>query len=212
MEKFVVYKGIAAVLDRANVDTDLMVPKQFLTRIERAGYGKVLFNNIRYLENGSPNPDFALNEQRYQGAGVLVSRENFGCGSSREHGPWALQDYGFRAIITPQFADIFSSNSAKIGLMLVTLSAAEVDDLIKRVHANPGYEITVDLPGQKVTGTDGFTANFDVDPFCKEMLLNGWDEISLTLNLDDKISTYEKAHPVGSPVALQRSGATLAEV
>lgn len=200
MEKFTVYKGLAAILDRANVDTDLMVPKQFLSRIERAGYGKVLFNNIRYLENGEPNPDFVLNQPRYKGAGVLVSRENFGCGSSREHGPWALQDYGFKAIITPQFADIFSGNSAKIGLLLVVLTAAEVDDLTKRVEKTPGYEITVDLPNQKVTGSDGFTASFPMDPFRKEMFLNGWDEISLTLNLDDKISAYEKGHKVWTPV------------
>lgn len=201
MDKFTVYTGLAAVLDRANVDTDLMVPKQFLTRIERAGYGKVLFNNIRYLENGEPNPDFVLNQPRYQGAGVLLSRENFGCGSSREHAPWALQDYGFKAVITPQFADIFFGNCAKIGLMLVTLSAEEVDNLIKRVEKSPGYEITVDLPNQKVTGSDGFNTSFEIDPFRKEMLLNGWDEISLTLNLEDKISAFEKAHPVFSPLA-----------
>lgn len=201
MEKFTVHKGLAAILDRANVDTDLMVPKQFLTRIERAGYGKVLFNNIRYLESGEPNPDFVLNAPRYQGASVLVSRENFGCGSSREHGPWALQDYGFRAVISPQFADIFSGNCAKIGLLVVTLTAAEVDALIKRVEKTPGYEITVDLPNQEVTGSDGFTAGFAVDLFRKEMLGNGWDEINLTLNLEEKISAYENARPVWSPLS-----------
>lgn len=200
MEKFTVSTGTAAILDRANVDTDLMVPKQFLTRIERAGYGKVLFNNIRYLENGAPNPNFVLNEPRYQGASVLVSRENFGCGSSREHAPWALQDYGFKVILCPQFADIFFNNCAKIGLLLVTLRAAEVDELITRVANTPGYTLTVDLPVQKVTGSDGFTADFVMDPFRKEMLLNGWDEISLTLKLDERISAYEREYAVWSPI------------
>lgn len=196
MEKFMVYKALAAILDRANVDTDLMVPKQFLTCIERAGFGAVLFNNIRYLKDGRPNLNFVLNEPRYQGAGVLVSRENFGCGSSREHAPWALLDYGFRAVISPIFADIFKSNSFKNGMVLVELSPVEVDDLIKRIDKTPGYEITVDLPEQRVTGLDGFTASFEIAPFLKEMLLNGWDEISLTLQLADKISLYEKTHGI----------------
>jgi 3-isopropylmalate/(R)-2-methylmalate dehydratase small subunit len=199
MEKFIVYTGLAAILDRANVDTDLMVPKQFLTRIERAGFGEVLFNNIRYLENGDPNPEFILNQPRYKGAGVLVARENFGCGSSREHAPWALREYGFRAIISPQFADIFFTNCCKIGLLPATVTAMEADDLMRRVEKNPGYEITVDLPAQRVAGSDGFIAKFEIDPFRKEMLHNGWDEISLTLNLEEQISSFEKSHPVFSP-------------
>lgn len=192
MEKFTVYKALAAIVDRANVDTDLLVPKQFLTRIERAGFGQFLFNNIRYLENGQPNPEFVLNSPRYQGAGVLVSRENFGCGSSREHAPWALLDYGFRALISPQFADIFKNNCFKNGMLLVELPAATVDDLMSRIEKNVGYEITVDLPAQTVSGSDGFQAKFEIDPFRKEMLVNGWDDISLTLKLDDKISVYER--------------------
>ena len=194
MEKFNKMTALAAVLDRPNVDTDLMVPKQFLTRIERAGFGQVLFNNIRYREDGSPDPEFILNQPRFQGAGILVSRENFGCGSSREHGPWALEDFGFRVIICPKFADIFKGNCAKIGLVLIELETGVVDDLIKRVMKIPGYNLTVDLENQTVTGSDGFSAGFDYDPFRKKMLLNGWDDISLTLNLEDSIAEYERAH------------------
>ncbi|MDR2946483.1 MAG: 3-isopropylmalate dehydratase small subunit [Candidatus Adiutrix sp.] len=194
MEKFTSLTALAAVLDRPTVETDLMVPKQFLTRIERAGFGQVLFNNIRYLEDGSPNPDFVLNQPRFQGARVLVSRENFGCGSSREHGPWALEDYGFKVIICPIFADIFKSNCAKIGLVLVELKAEDVDDLMRRVMATPGYQLTVNLETQTVRGDDGFEKTFDYDPFRKEMILNGWDDISLTLKLEADISAYEQTH------------------
>lgn len=194
MDKFIKMTALAAVLDRPNVDTDLMVPKQFLTRIERAGFGGVLFNNIRYREDGSPDPDFILNQPRFQGAGILVSRENFGCGSSREHAPWALEDYGFKVLISPKFADIFKGNCAKIGLVLIELAAETVDELIRLIMAAPGYELTVDLENQNVSGSDGFSADFDYDPFRKKMLLNGWDDISLTMNLEKSISAYESVH------------------
>lgn len=194
MDKFIKMTALAAVLDRPNVDTDLMVPKQFLTRIERAGFGEVLFNNIRYREDGSPDPDFILNQPRFQGAGILVSRENFGCGSSREHAPWALEDYGFKVLISPKFADIFKGNCAKIGLVLIELAAETVDELIRQILATPGYELTVDLENQSVSGSDGFSAGFEYDPFRKKMLLNGWDDISLTMNLEKSISAYESVH------------------
>ena len=194
MKKFTRITALAAVIDRPNVDTDLLVPKQFLTRIERSGFGAVLFNNLRYREDGSPDPDFILNQPRFQGAGILVSRENFGCGSSREHAPWALEDYGFKALICPKFADIFKSNCSRVGLLLVEPPADLVGLLIERIMNTPGYELTVDLEKQSVTGRDGFEYLFDYDPFRKEMLMNGWDEISLTLNLEQKISSYEREH------------------
>ncbi len=194
MEKFTTFTALAAVLDRPNVDTDLMVPKQFLTRIERAGFGAVLFNNIRYREDGSPDPDFILNQPRFEGAGILVSGQNFGCGSSREHAPWALEDYGFRVVISPKFADIFKGNCAKIGLVLVELPADLVRDLMARIMKTPGYRLTVDLERQRVDGADGFAASFDYDPFRKTMLLNGWDDISLTLNIEGRIAAYERNH------------------
>jgi len=194
MKKFTTLTALAAVLDRPNVDTDLMVPKQFLTRIERAGFGQILFNNIRFKEDGSPDPDFILNQPRFQGAGILVSGENFGCGSSREHAPWALEDYGFRAVISPKFADIFKGNCAKIGLLLIELPGDQVRDLMARVLTVPGYELTIDLEAQTVTGTDGFNARFDYDSFRKTMLLNGWDDISLTLKLEKEIAVYEDRH------------------
>ncbi|MCL2029375.1 MAG: 3-isopropylmalate dehydratase small subunit [Deltaproteobacteria bacterium] len=194
MKKFTHLTGLAAVIDRPNVDTDLLVPKQFLTRIERSGFGAALFNNIRYLEDGSPDPDFILNQPRFKGAEILVSRENFGCGSSREHAPWALEDYGFRALICPKFADIFKSNCARIGLLLIEPPADLVNGLIGRIMKTPGYELTIDLERQSVTARDGFEYFFDYDPFRKEMLLNGWDEISLTLKLGGKISDYERGH------------------
>jgi len=194
MEKFTSLKTLAAVLDRPNVDTDLMVPKQFLTRVTRAGFGQVLFNNIRYREDGTPNPDFVLNQPRFQGARILVSRENFGCGSSREHAPWALEDYGFKVLISPKFADIFKGNCGKIGLVTVELNAGTVDDLINRIMARPGYQLAVDLENQTVQGDDGFAASFDYDPFRKQMLLGGRDDISLTLNLEKSIDAYETAH------------------
>lgn len=194
MEKFTSLKALTAVLDRPNVDTDLMVPKQFLTRIERAGFGHVLFNNIRYREDGTPDPDFILNQLRFQGARILVSRENFGCGSSREHAPWALEDYGFKVLISSKFADIFKGNCGKIGLVTIELNASVVDDLIRRIMAQPGYRLAVDLENQTVQGDDGFAASFNYDHFRKQMLLNGWDDISLTFNLESSIAEYESTH------------------
>lgn len=194
MDKFTSLTAVAAVMDRPNIDTDLMVPKQFLTRIERAGFGAVLFNNIRYHENGSPNEDFILNQSRYQGAQILVALENFGCGSSREHAPWALLDYGFKVLISPKFADIFKNNCAKNGMVLIELGKPVVVDLITRIMSNPGYKLHVDLQNQTIAGDDDFEANFDYDPFRKEMLLNGWDDISLTLKIDDDIRAYESRH------------------
>ncbi|UQZ89720.1 3-isopropylmalate dehydratase small subunit [Deltaproteobacteria bacterium Smac51] len=195
MEKFTTLTTVAAVLDRPNVDTDLIIPKQFLKRIERSGFGQFVFNDLRFLADGSKDPDCALNQPRYEGAGVLVSRENFGCGSSREHAPWALMDYGFRAVISPSFANIFENNSFKNGLLLIVMSADETDRLIKLIEANPGYQLSIDLAAQTVTGPEGFAAKFDIDPFRKELLLNGWDDISLTMKKEDKITAYEQGHP-----------------
>ena len=194
MEKFTSLTALAAVIDRPNIDTDLMVPKQFLTRIERAGFGAVLFNNIRYHEDGSANQDFILNQPRFRGAGILVALENFGCGSSREHAPWALLDYGFKVLISPKFADIFKSNCAKNGMVLIELDKPVVDDLIRRIMAKPGYKLSVDLEKRTLNGDDGFAAEFDYDPFRRQMLLNGWDDISLTLKLEEEIRAYESRH------------------
>ncbi len=195
MEKFTTLATVAAVLDRPNVDTDLIIPKQFLKRIERSGFGRFVFHDLRFRPDGSRDPDCPLNLPRYQGAGVLVSRENFGCGSSREHAPWALMDYGFRAVISPSFGDIFKNNSFKNGLLLIELTPKETARLIELVEANPGLQLTIDLAAQTVTGPEGFAARFEIDPFRKELLLNGWDDISLTLKKEDKITAYEKAHP-----------------
>ena len=194
MEKFTTLTTVAAILDRSNVDTDLIIPKQFLKSIKRSGFGRHVFNDLRFKPDGSPDPSCVLNQPRYQGAGVLVSRENFGCGSSREHAPWALMDYGFKAVISPSFGDIFKNNSFKNGLLLIELPVAVADDLIKLIAKNEGAELTIDLAAQTVTGPEGFKASFDIDPFRKELLLNGWDDISLTMKKEDKIAAYEKNH------------------
>ncbi len=195
MEKFTALSSVAALLDRPNVDTDLIIPKQFLKRIERSGFGRFVFHDLRFRPDGSKDPDCALNQPRFQGAGILVSRENFGCGSSREHAPWALMDYGFRAVICPSFGDIFKNNSFKNGLLLIELSAKEVDRLIKLIESAPGCTLHIDLAAQTVTGDGGFAARFDIDAFRKELLLNGWDDISLTLKKEARIADYEKNHP-----------------
>jgi len=194
MEKFTTLTTVAAILDRPNVDTDLIIPKQFLKSTERTGFGRFVFNDLRFKPDGSPDPACVLNQPRYRGAGVLVSRENFGCGSSREHAPWALMDYGFRALICPSFGDIFKNNSFKNGLLLIELSPEETDKLIGLVEGTPGLELSIDLAAQTVSGPGGFSARFDIDPFRKELLLNGWDDISLTLKKEDKIAAYEKSH------------------
>ncbi len=203
MEKFVHIEGLVVPLDRANVDTDAVIPKQFLKSIQRTGFGPNLFDEWRYLDHGEPgmdnskrplNPDFILNQPRYRGATVLVARENFGCGSSREHAPWALQQYGFQTIIAPSFADIFYNNSLKNGLLLVKLDSATVDRILKDAIATPGYRIAVDLEQQAVTTPAGETFHFDIDPFRKHCMLNGLDEIGLTLQHADEIRAFEAKH------------------
>ena len=201
MEKFTVLNGIVAPLDRANVDTDAIIPKQFLKSIKRSGFGPNLFDAWRYLDAGEPgvdntrrplNPDFVLNQPRYKGASILLARKNFGCGSSREHAPWALADYGFRAVIAPSFADIFYNNCFKNGLLPITLSEMRVDHLFHEVNAFPGYKLTVDLDRQTVITPDGATQiGFDVDAHRKYCLLNGLDDIDLSLRQADKIRAFE---------------------
>ncbi|AKJ68518.1 3-isopropylmalate dehydratase small subunit [Pandoraea thiooxydans] len=200
MEKFIVHSGLVAPLDRENVDTDAIIPKQFLKSIKRTGFGQNLFDEWRYLDVGQPgqdcarrplNPDFVLNQARYQGASVLLARKNFGCGSSREHAPWALQQYGFRAIIAPSFADIFFNNCFKNGLLPIVLSESQVDHLFNETVAFVGYKLTIDLQKQMVIAPDGREFAFDVEPFRKHCLLNGFDDIGLTLQHADKIKEFE---------------------
>lgn len=208
MRAFTVHQGLVAPLDRANVDTDAIIPKQFLKSIKRSGFGPNAFDEWRYQDHGEPgmdnscrplNPDFVLNQARYQGASILLTRENFGCGSSREHAPWALEDYGFRALIGPSFADIFFNNCFKNGLLPVRLAAAEVDELFVQAEATPGYQLTVDLPAQRVIRPDGKAISFEIDPFRKECLLNGWDDIGLTLRHAEKIREFETRRRVEQP-------------
>jgi 3-isopropylmalate/(R)-2-methylmalate dehydratase small subunit len=201
MEPFRIVTGLVAPLDRANVDTDAIIPKQFLKSIKRTGFGPNLFDAWRYLDAGAPgmdhakrprNPDFALNEPRYQGATILLARRNFGCGSSREHAPWALVDYGFRALIAPSYADIFFNNCYKNGLLPIALTESEVDRLFDATKAFPGFKLTVDLERQTVATADGaMTFAFDVEPFRKRCLLNGLDDIGLTLEHADEIRAFE---------------------
>ena len=200
MKPFTTLDGLVAPLDRANVDTDAIIPKQFLKSIKRSGFGPNAFDEWRYLDVGQPgqdnsqrplNPDFVLNQARYQGAQILLTRDNFGCGSSREHAPWALEDYGFRVLIGPSFADIFFNNSFKNGLLPIKLDAAEVDELFRQCEASAGYRLQVDLAAQTITRPDGKVITFDIDPFRKECLLNGWDDIGLTLRHADKIRAFE---------------------
>ena len=200
MEKFTVHTGLVAPMDRANVDTDAIIPKQFLKSIKRTGYGPNCFDEWRYLDVGQPgmdnskrplNPQFVLNEQRFQGASILLARQNFGCGSSREHAPWALEQYGFRALIAPSYADIFFSNCFKNGLLPIQLPEAQVARLFDAVAAFPGYRLTVDLPRQVIVEPDGSELAFDVLPFRKYCLLNGFDDIGLTLRHKDKIAAFE---------------------
>ncbi|ASV75112.1 3-isopropylmalate dehydratase small subunit [Thermogutta terrifontis] len=196
MQPFVRHTGLVVPLDRSDVDTDQIIPKQFLKRIERTGFGQFLFYDWRYLEDGTPNPEFILNRPEYQGATILLTRRNFGCGSSREHAPWALVDYGFRAIIAPSFADIFYNNSLKNGLLPVRLDESLVDELFRRCVSTPGYRLTVDLEQCVVTDDKGFHATFEIDPFRRRCLLEGLDDIALTLQHEDKITAYEKAHGI----------------
>ena len=201
MQSFTKHTGLVAPLDRVNVDTDQMVPKQFLKWLTREGFGRVLFFDWRYLDDGeTPNPEFVLNAPRYKGASVLVSRANFGCGSSREHAPWAILDYGFHAILAPSFADIFYNNCFKNGILPVTLSDAQIDEVFRRVSAKEGYRLTVDLQTQTITDDAGLRFEFSVDPFRRECLLNGWDDIGLTLRIADRITDYEKSHHPTAPM------------
>jgi 3-isopropylmalate/(R)-2-methylmalate dehydratase small subunit len=194
MEPFRTLTALAAPLDRTNVDTDQIIPKQFLKRIERTGYGEFLFFDWRRTANGDPNPEFELNDPRYKGAKILIAGKNFGCGSSREHAAWALSDFGFRAVIAPTFADIFFSNAGKNGIVLVRLSEEQVDQLLKNAKTIPGYQLTVSLEDQKVTDGRGFSASFEVDAFRRYCLLEGLDDIGLTLRHADALDVYEKRH------------------
>jgi 3-isopropylmalate/(R)-2-methylmalate dehydratase small subunit len=194
MNPFRVHTGLVVPLDRANVDTDQIIPKQFLKRVERTGFGEFLFYDWRYLPNGQLNPEFSLNESRYRGASVLVVGKNFGCGSSREHAPWALADFGFQAIIAPSFADIFMNNCLKNGLLPVVLSAAAVEELIRRAQIG-NYQLTVDLERKVVEGSEGFSATFTIDDFQRHCLLEGLDDIALTLQYENEIAAYESRRP-----------------
>jgi 3-isopropylmalate/(R)-2-methylmalate dehydratase small subunit len=208
MKAFTVHKGVAAPMDRANIDTDMIIPKQFLKSIKRSGFGKNCFDELRYLDQGLPdqscegrplNSEFPLNFDRYQGASVLLTRENFGCGSSREHAPWALDDYGFRAIIASSYADIFYNNSFKNGLLPVILDEKIVDQLFVEMYASEGYELTVDLDKKQVITLAGETFGFELDEFRRHCLLNGLDDIALTLEDSDAIHAYEKKLKESSP-------------
>lgn len=208
MRKFETLNGLVAPLDRANVDTDAIIPKQFLKSIKRSGFGPNLFDEWRYLDHGEPgqdcatrpkNPDFVLNQPRYAGAQILLTRDNFGCGSSREHAPWALEDYGFRVLIGPSFADIFFNNCFKNGLLPIVLPAAQVDELFAQCAATEGYRLKVDLSAQTITRPDGVVIAFDVDAFRKECLLNGWDDIGLTLRHADEIRAFEQKRRAEHP-------------
>jgi len=208
MRAFTTHCGIVAPLDRANVDTDLIIPKQFLKSIRRSGFGPNLFDALRYLDEGVPdadcsarplNPEFVLNQPRYRGASILLARQNFGCGSSREHAPWALDDYGFRAVIAPSFADIFFNNCFKNGLLPIVLDKEIVESLFRQVEAAEGYTLTIDLPAQVVVLPDGTRHGFAIDAFRKHCLLHGLDDIGLTLQEADAIRAFEARQRVESP-------------
>jgi 3-isopropylmalate/(R)-2-methylmalate dehydratase small subunit len=194
MEPFKTLTALAAPLDRTNVDTDQIIPKQFLKRIERTGYGDFLFFDWRRTESGDPNPEFELNNPRYKGAQILIAGKNFGCGSSREHAAWALSDFGFRCVIAPTFADIFFSNAGKNGIVLARLSEDQVTELLTKAQTIPGYKLTVSLADQTVTDDSGFKASFDIDPFRKFCLLEGLDDIGLTLRHEAALDTFEAKH------------------
>jgi 3-isopropylmalate/(R)-2-methylmalate dehydratase small subunit len=194
MQPFRVHTGLVAPLDRANVDTDQIIPKQFLKRIEKTGFGEFLFYDWRRTASGQPDQSFVLNQPQYQGASILVAAKNFGCGSSREHAVWALAQFGFRAVIAPSFADIFSNNSAKNGLLTVVLREDQVNELLRRAQNTRGYHITIDLEKCRVNDSQGFTADFKVDDFVRQCLLEGLDDIGLTLQHESDISAYEARH------------------
>lgn len=209
MDKFTIHDGLVAPMDRANVDTDAIIPKQFLKSIKRSGFGPNLFDEWRYLDLGEPgrdnsqrplNPDFVLNQARYQGASILLARKNFGCGSSREHAPWALEQFGFRAVIAPSFADIFFSNCYKNGLLPIALSETQIDHLFDEVKAFPGFRLVIDLAQQRVgTANGSFAYPFEIDGFRKYCMLNGLDDIALTLRHADAIRAFEERHLAAQP-------------
>jgi 3-isopropylmalate/(R)-2-methylmalate dehydratase small subunit len=201
MQPFQTLTSTAAKLDQVNVDTDQIIPKQFLKKIERTGFGIHLFHDWRFIDDAGqkPNPDFILNQPRYQGAQILVAGDNFGCGSSREHAPWALLDYGFRSIIAPSFADIFYNNCAKNGILLVALPEASVQQLFIEIEENAGCELTVDLPNQKVQSPKGLEFSFEIDPFVKHRLLNGLDDIGWTLQFQSEIEKFEASYQKQAP-------------
>ncbi len=215
MEKFETHDGIAVPLDRANVDTDAIIPKQFLKSIKRSGFGPNLFDEWRWLDPGEPgidnskrriNPVFVLNRPRYQGATILLARDNFGCGSSREHAVWALADFGIRAILAPSYADIFYNNCFKNGVLPIVLPAAEVDRLFDEVEAMPGYRLRIDLPAQTITLPSGVVIDFDIEPFRKDRLLQGLDEIGVTLTQRDRILAYEETRRREAPWLFNAGG------
>lgn len=208
MKAFTQHQGLVGPMDRANVDTDMIIPKQFLKSIKRSGFGPNLFDELRYMDEGQPgqdcsqrplNPDFPLNLPRYNGATILLARKNFGCGSSREHAPWALEDYGFRAVIAPSYADIFYNNCFKNGLLPVVLSEQQLDVLFAEMYADEGYQLTIDLVEQKVVRPNDESFEFDIDQFRKDCLIQGLDEIGLTLQSAQKIKDYEKARAEQQP-------------
>ena len=201
MESFEKVHGVVALLDLPNVDTDQIIPKQFLKRIERTGFGQFLFYDWRFLDGETPNPEFELNQERYRGASILVTRANFGCGSSREHAPWSLLDYGFRCIVAPSFADIFFNNCFKNGLLPVRLSEEQVETIFQCVRETEGFQMTVDLREQQLQAQGGMSYAFQVDPFRRRCLLNGWDDIVLTLRHEDLITQFESrsAPPLSPP-------------
>ena len=208
MNKFTIHQGLVAPLDRENVDTDAIIPKQFLKSIKRTGFGQNLFDEWRYLDHGESgqdctnrpiNPEFVLNQSRYKGASILLARQNFGCGSSREHAPWALEQYGFRTVIAPSFADIFFNNCYKNGLLPIVLSAQQVDHLFNETAAFNGYQLTIDLEKQQVIAPDGRTYDFEIAAFRKYCMVNGLDDIGLTLRHADKIKTYESERVLRMP-------------
>jgi 3-isopropylmalate/(R)-2-methylmalate dehydratase small subunit len=204
MKPFTAHRGLVAPLDRANVDTDQIIPKQFLKRIERTGFGEFLFYDWRFGADGKKTSAFVLDNPRYAGASILVAGKNFGCGSSREHAVWALADFGFRAVISSSFADIFANNSTKNGILTVCLSENETAELMKRATESNNYELSIDLERCEVRDDRGFRANFAIDPFVRQCLLNGLDDIGLTLQHEPEIASYEALHPI--PAALRSAG------
>ena len=208
MQQFTVHKGLVAPMDRANVDTDAIIPKQFLKSIKKTGFGPNLFDEWRYLDKGEPgvpesqrkpNPDFVLNQPRYKGASILLARKNFGCGSSREHAPWAIDQYGFRAVLAPSFADIFFNNCFKNGLLPIVLPNALIEQLFNEVEYNPGYTLTVDLPSQTLRSSTGMSIGFEVDATRKQRLLHGLDDIGITLQKAERIRAYEARQRQATP-------------